>query len=412
MTSQISLVNSSSPNIVPTQKSLLKSFISNFTSDTFFAEIASLALYPADFSNNSSLVKADSIIEFLKKFLKDITITTSKHNFSNQMQIRRQTELITSILTVRESTPMIVSYDNIHKYINTPDLAAKRILTMAINGKKTSLEQFKEDLGVTINVINAYNELQLISNNLLLYDYLVDSVDQNTQSVFESIKTYRDLVINSYNDLSKLQILNKIDKSADYYVIKDKPSANVLSKSLVEYISDSYNFFKSGYELFDKYVDGFESASIHMISAPSNHGKSIFLINLLRNLIVHNLDDFEQDDAIVLVTLEDNIPKVIRRVSSIFGNCRYNTIKDLYRESSQQIRRNKKINVEVESIQNNVINIFTTILDDAIGKVTQFKVALVVKYCNENTFSPGDLSKFIDQIKVTDHVNAKMVVFD
>jgi hypothetical protein len=407
---QLSLV--SNANALTPQKSLLKSFISNFTSENFFSEIASLALFPADFGSNGSLMKSDSIIDYLRNFLKDIILTAQKYNFTNQVQIKRQSELINSILTVRESTPMIVSYDNIHQYITVPDLAAKKILKNALDNRINSLDIFKDELNTVINIINAYNEIKSISNNLLLYDYLIDSVDQNNQSVFESIKSYRDLVINSYNDLSKLQILNKLDKSTDYYVVKDEKTTRELSKSLVDYISDSYIFLKTGYELFDKFVDGFESASIHIVSAPSNHGKSIFLINLLRNIITYNIDEFEENDAIILLTLEDNIPKVVRRISSIFGNYKHNSIKDLYRESSHRIRENQKMSIDNQNLKDNIVNVFTSVLDSAIKVVTKFKVSLVIKYCSESTFSPGDLSKFVDQLRVTENLNTKMIVLD
>ena len=408
--SQLSLVGNTTTPV--SQKSLLKSFISNFTSETFFAEIVSLVLYPADFGNSATLMKSDSIIDYFRSFLKDIVLTATKYNFSNQIQIRRQTELISSILAVRESTPFVVSYDNISQYINVPDLAAKKVLQTAISNKITSLDNFKEGLSTTINIINAYNEIKSIASNLLLYDYLIDSVDQNTQSIFESIKSYRDLVINSYNDLSKLQILNKIDKATDYYVVKDEKTTKILTNALVDYVSSGYNFFKSGYELFDKHVEGFESASVHIVSAPSNHGKSIFLINLLRNVIMHNLEEFNENDAVVFLTLEDNIPKVIRRISSIFGNYKPGVIKELYRESNQRIKQGVKLDVDVKNIQESVSGIFTTILNAAIKDVTQFKLSIVIKHCSENTFSIGDLSKFVDQLRVTDNVNVKLIVMD
>ena len=258
MTTNLSLVSTASNPLH--QRSLLKSFISNFTSDTFFSEIVSIALYPADFGNSSSLLRSESIVEYIRSFLKDITQTVQKHNFTNQQQIKKQAGLVSSILTIRESSPAIMTYDNIYQYVVPPDLAGKKIINTAIQNKIVTLESFKENLNNIINIINAYNEIKSISSNLLLYDYLADSVEQSTHSIFESIKSYRDLVISSYNDLSKLQVLNKIDKASDYYVLKNKASTKSLSRSLVDYISDSYSFFKTGYELFDRYVDGFESA--------------------------------------------------------------------------------------------------------------------------------------------------------
>lgn len=393
------------------QKSLLKSFISNFTSDEFLSNIVSVALYPADFGKSGSILRSESIVDYLRVFLKDITTIVQQHNFSNQMQIKKQVGVVSSILTIRESST-IVNYENVHRYVNVSDLAAKKIINNAIQNKINSPDEFKEQLNTIINTINAYNEIKSISSNLSLYDYLVDRVDQNTSSIFESIKAYRDLVIRSYNDLSKLQILNKIDKQSDYYILKDEKTTNILSKALVDYISESYSFFRTGYELFDKYVDGFESASIHIVSAPSNHGKSIFLLNLLKNIITYNVADFEEGDGVLLLTLEDNISKVMRRISSIFGNYKHSVIRELYRESNTRIKELKKSGSDARQLKDNIVHIFDCISQKAIANVTQFKTSLVVKYCSENTFSPGDLSKFIDQLKVTEKINVKLVVLD
>lgn len=411
MSTSLQLVNTAQVSTTQ-QRSLSKSFTSNFITDAFLSELVTIALYPADFGSGSSLMKKESIIEYIKSFLKDLSMTVQKQNFSNQQQIKKQVGMISSILTIRESSSANINYDNIYSYISPPDLAGKKIINTAIQNKIETIEVFKENLSNIINTINCYNEIMSISNNLQLYDHLTDSIEQSTQSVFESIKAYRDLIITSYNDLSKLQILNKIDKQSDYYVLKNKESTKGLSRSLVEYISDSYSFFKTGYELFDKNVDGFESASIHIVSAPSNHGKSIFLINLLRNILTNNIDDFEEDSAVLLITLEDNIPKVTRRISSILGNCSHNVIKNLYREGSQRIRQAKNTNSDIKPLQESLCQIFDSVLIKAIDNVTQFKTSIVIKYCNENSFSPGDLSKFVDQLRVTDNLNVKLIVMD
>lgn len=406
----LSLVSSPTQNPLQ-QKSLLKSFIANFTSDTFFADIVSVALYPADFGTSNSILKSESIIEYIRSFLKDISQTVQKHNFATQQQVKKQAGMVSSILAIRESAaPM--TYETVYQYITPPDLAGKKIISTAIQNKIANVENFKENLNNIIKIINAYHELKSISSNLLLYDYLVDSVDQSQHSIFESMKSYRDLVISSYNDLSKLQILSKIDKSSDYHVLRDKESTHSLSKILSTYISDSYNFYKTGYELIDTCVHGLESSSVHIVTAPSNHGKSIFLINLLRNIILHNIEDFEEDSCVIFVTLEDNIPKLTRRISSIFGNCVQNTVGDLYREGSQRLRQLKKSNSDLRPLQENITKIFDGVLIKAIDNVTKFKTSIVLKYSSDNSFSPGDLSKFVDQLRVTEKLNVKLIVMD
>lgn len=410
MTTSLSLV--SSTNTSTQQRSLLKAFMSNFTSETFFSEIVSVALFPADFGNSGTILGTESIVDSIRNFLKDVIHTSQKYSFANYNQINKQAGLVTTVLTIRESSPTILSYDNVYNVISPPDLAAKKILTTALQNRIETIESFRDSLNNIINIINAYNEIKTISSNLLLYDYLTDSVGNSTQSIFESMKAYRDLVISSYNDLSKLQILNKIDTASDYFILKNKETTKMLSKTLSAYISDNYNFYKSGYELIDKHVHGLESSSVHIVTAPSNHGKSLFLVNLLRNIILNNIEEFEEGSAVVFVTLEDNIPKLTRRISSIFGNCKQEAIGDLYREGSQKIKQIKKSNGDLTSIQEQVTQIFDGVLIKAIDNVTQFKTSIVLKYSRENKFSVGDLSKFIEQLRVTENLNVKLVVLD
>ena len=93
---QTSLSLVSQPQNPTQQRSLLKSFISNFTSDIFFSDIVSVALYPADFGNSSGILQSQSIIEYIRSFLKDITQIVQKHNFSNQQQIKKQAGMVSS----------------------------------------------------------------------------------------------------------------------------------------------------------------------------------------------------------------------------------------------------------------------------------------------------------------------------
>ena len=392
---------------VQQQRSLLKSFIGNFTTDNFFSEIVAVSLYPSDFGNG----KTDSIVDYIRSFLKDITAITQKHNFSNQQQVRKQAAMVASILTIRESGA-VVNYNNVFNYVSVPDLAAKKIINLAIQNKIETMDSFKENLNNVVNIINCYNEIKSISSNLLLYDYLTDSVEQSSNSVFESIKSYRDLVISSYNDLSKLQILNKLDKSSDYHVLKNKETTKQLSKILSNYIATAFNSYKTGYELIDRCVYGLESSSVHIISAPSNHGKSIFLINLMRNVILNNIEDFQEDSCIIFVTLEDNIAKLSKRIASIFGNYNNNVIGDMYRESSAKIHQLQKSGSDITGIQNNIIKIFDGILIKAIDETTKFKTSIVLKYSSDNTFSAADLSKFIEQLRVTENLNTKLILVD
>ena len=63
-------------------------------------------------------------------------------------------------------------------------------------------------------------------------------------------------------------------------------------------------------------------------------------------------------------------------------------------------------------IKNRFTDIMNNVITTSIYSKTKDKVQLIVKHCNENVFSAGDLSKFIDAIKVERGVNVKMAIID
>ncbi len=54
---------------------------------------------------------------------------------------------------------------------------------------------------------------------------------------------------------------------------------------------------------------------------------------------------------------------------------------------------------------------FKNLLKSSLLKVTQGKCSLILKHCNENSFSPGDLGRFIDRLTVEGY-RTKMIFVD
>jgi replicative DNA helicase len=138
-----------------------------------------------------------------------------------------------------------------------------------------------------------------------MLDSFSEHVSKPDVNPFEATKLFKDNIIQMYGELSKLQTVHKLETERDFFIIKDKASIVDFSKTIVDYISSEYSFFKTGFKLFDKYVDGMESSSVHVFAATSNHGKSLFLVNLVRKIINKNLDNFSENDAVLYVTMED-----------------------------------------------------------------------------------------------------------
>jgi len=214
-----------------------------------------------------------------------------------------------------------------------------------------------------------------------------------------------------YNDLSKLQSVKKFENEKNYFIISDEQSVKSLSDDNFEYISTGYSFFNTGYKFIDESVDGFESNSVHVLAAPSNHGKSIFKVNLTKSIIKSN--DFDENDVILYVTLEDSIYKLNRRFCIIHGNYDSSIVKKLYKSSYQILSSdiNSDFNQMNSDIGKKIKSTFDNILKNSFSEIIESKANLILRHDRENVFSAGDLSKFIDRLKV-EGLNVRLVLID
>lgn len=385
----------------------IKAFLSNFVSDTFFQEIISICVYPSDFGI-SSTGNNETITQYIRNFLIDLDKTINNLKPGNIQNLKHSINMTKTILNVREYGNSILTIDNVQNHVPNLGVPQQNILLQIKKNPISDDKQFRKKLEKIIYNVQVYYEVCSISSGILEFDQFAEYALSNNVSSYEATKMYKEKVITLYNDLNKLQTLNKVESEKDYYVISDKKSVRELSETLVDYISNSYSSFKTGYSLIDDHLDGLESASLYLISAPSNHGKSIFMSNIFHQLISGNHSNFSSDDAVIFITLEDDIRKLTRRLCSIFGNFKQDTVKGMYLQGYECMNANDG--------NNEIKNRFTDIMDNVIlGSIyskTKDKVQLIVKHCNENVFSAGDLSKFIDTIKIEIGVNVKMAIID
>jgi hypothetical protein len=396
------LVNSGHKNL-----NTLNSFLTNFISDNFFKEIINVCLYPSNFSA-SAIGEANSTTNYLLNFLIDLDKTVSSLKVNNLAQLKNMIHMSKTVLNIREFGNTIIDINNVQQHLPNLDLPQQNLLNdIKINPVVRNEEDFRVHIDRLINNIQIYYEVCSISSGIIEFDQFLEYSSSNSVSVYEAASLYKERVIRLYNDLNKLQSLNKIENEKDYFIISNKESTKELSKNLVGYISSDYSSFKTGYDIVDDNVDGVESASFYLISAPSNHGKSIWMANIAHQIITENNTDFEENDAILVITLEDDIRKLVRRLCSIFGNYKQETIKYMYLQGYQCMKANN---------DNNIKNRFTEIMDNVIltslYSQTKGKVNLIVKHAPEGTFSAGDMSKFIDRIYVEHNIKVKMGIID
>ena len=386
----------------------LNSFLANFVSEDFFKEIINLCLYPSNFSASAVDGESNNITGFIKNFLIDLDKTASKLKVTNLNQLKNLIHMSKTVLNVREFGNTIIDINNIHQHLPNLDIPQQALLqSIQTNPIIVKEEDFRVHIDRLINNIQIYYEVCSISTGMMEFDQFLEYSKSNSVSVYEAATMYKERVIRLYNDLTKLQTLNKTENEKDYFIISDKQSTAELSKGLIEYISTGYSSFSTGFDIIDDNVDGVESASFYLISAPSNHGKSIWMANIAHKIITENINDYEPNDAILVITLEDDIRKLVRRLCSIFGNYQQTAIKHMYTQGYQCMKHN-----DDPSIKKRFEGIMENVLTTSLYSQTKGKVQLIVKHAPEGTFSAGDLSKFIDRIYVEHNVTVKLAVVD
>ena len=85
------------------QRTLLKAFISTFTSEEFMIDLARIILHPSEFGAFTS-EKSNSAIDYIKDFLKGLGETARKLQLPTAKNIQSQILVNTSLLTIRESS--------------------------------------------------------------------------------------------------------------------------------------------------------------------------------------------------------------------------------------------------------------------------------------------------------------------
>jgi replicative DNA helicase len=220
-----------------------------------------------------------------------------------------------------------------------------------------------------------------------------------------SIEKENELLGNANTDTN-----NKF-KNSGFFVANDESSDEILS----DFISAEYTVYKTGKVFWDGRIGGIESGSLVLLGAPSNHGKSIFLINLSKDLIENNLHLFNENDAILFVTLEDSKLKLTRRLLTIFGNYNFTHIKTLYNSLNALIQYTKTYHPELLSkTKQEVKNIFKELRGRAILNVTKGKVNFVIRDASNSSekYSVVDLMRDVEKLKNEYGLNVKLVIID
>jgi len=391
--------------------SVLSSFLNQFIKTDFLENIINVMLYQSDLNTANS--KTTDTIKFVNSFLKEVYSEVNQNSF-NIIGIPKNTilsiiKVVQQVVNLRSDISVhLLSYDTILQHFPKRDIIIDKTLRSVISNKLLDYKSFKDAFDSIVERIQFFNDFRPMKKSINDLGIFLQQSSNEETSIFSLSKSYKDIISNAYNDLINLKTLTKNEQIDDYVCIDDSESVKKVVSNLITFLESGYSFYKTGYPFIDGNILGIESSTMHLITGPSNHCKSIFMVNLARNMAINNPGLFETGDAIVYITLEDDIYKLIRRFMSIFGNTNGELIRQLFIKTNDAM---KNINSDKTFISSEVSKILTDLINKSIVNTKDQKCKIVIKHCNENTFSMSDARKFMDNLKLNG-INTKILLID
>jgi len=392
------------PTQAVTNVGLRDTIFFKMASEDFFIRIIRSSLYQSDFDTIGVDMSENSDLAVLfKGFIKNIQKEIKRRNHPNisKQRLISFMDLTTQILNLKtDISTKLLTYENAPTHFTNIDPYILGVLNKICNNCINTDEEFQASIDYITHTIEIYNEMLTIDNVLVDLDKLCISAQHDDFSILNVAQEYRETVLNAYNSLSSLTTISTNDTLSDFLTFKDEASIQTAISEIRTFLAVSYNHYITGYDIFDNHVDGLESSSVHIIAVPSNHAKSIFMLNVARNLIKHNLNTFDEGDCIVFITLEDDIHKLLRRIISVFGGYDTTVVKELFTELSNYFQGENKRDKINTGGSNPGTKILSDVLNKALVNTTGGKVSFIIKHCNENTFSMQDCTRFLDKLKM------------
>lgn len=377
--------------------SLELGFLNQFVNQEFIEDIINVAIYQADidtFGQRTNRFSSMSQIEmFLTDTLKDLNKLRKVNSLGTYpiQVIKSNIVFAKRIIDLRGTiSNNLLTYDTILNNFQNIDAQTLNLVKRVIDNQIRSVDEYKTKLSTILSKIQIGNEIKSIKTGLTLLDSVRNNLNQRNCQILDSVIEFRNAIDVMSGELNKLRSINVSESLSNSIIIggSDYKPDNI-TNNIITYLSNGYAFYKSGYELIDNCVGGIEAANLHLICGPSNNAKSIFMINLLRLMILNNRNEFEPNDIVLYITLEDDIYKLLRRFGAILGNTEQSVLKYLY-VSLASLLKNKDLKQEeqngtltrIRSLLNNFIN---NSLYESVGKFAPFDLKHYREQITPNT---------------------------
>jgi replicative DNA helicase len=354
----------------------------------------------------------------------NITYLEQYKKFLNS--IKKKIDVITELIRLKHNLiePDLI-YDEISEKAERilPILNITSIDNLLVEDNDDNNDEYFKKVENKIKQLNIkWTELKTVLDTLMEYETLVTKISigqENNESLSELIKQISEYVHKTSIELTKIYVSDDLGATNQNKKLFERLSLiqatdDYIIDELNSYINQSFVSFDTGLTIFDNRLNGIESGAVYLIAAPTNHGKTLFLIQTLYSLIASNINHFNEKDAILFVTLEDSNIKVLNRIYSVFGNYQYKHLVQLqknFKILSEYVKN--KHPEKIGEFNELVKDVYAYIKERSIDKVTKGKVEIFVQDAREkkNEYSVVDIITTIEQLKTLGY-NVRAIFID
>ena len=379
---------------------LIKPYLSN----SFIKKIINIGLYNVDFigynTSTSGTSVPDKILNFISNLKNDVLLETidsiSKSKVSNQLDVCYD---IFKIKT--DSSSKLLTYDSaIENYFKNREQYVISLLKDVRIKPIQNIETFRLEVDDLLKNIQLYTEIQglkkFVTNMNNIFESLSDEKNINQLSFIQDCK---EIITDANNAVNKIKSIDKDESKVTSLEFFDDESYMNATNYMLDHIKKGFRLYKTGYSYIDDNIGGVESGKVFMLAAPSNNGKSLMGVNLLKRLIKNNHEIIKPTDVFLFITLEDHLFNLMRRIISIFGSNSSKLVRNIYEKSSGIFQDDKfdddyknKVDYETKIFVNNT-------LKDAIKNVTKNNCRVRIISASENSYSMSNIEEIYNEYK-------------
>ena len=303
---------------VASNDSLLISFLNQFVNQEFLEDIVNVSLYHADLNAFNQKQSQMSTLDRIKLFLNEINQDIDRLKRVNSLGnypikvIKLNIQFAKRVIELRNTVGQkLLTYDTLENSFAKNEIQILSMIKRVKDTRIKNIDEFKDKLQIILNKIQIGDEIRSIKASIIALDEVKTSLNSSNVQVLDALCSYRNAIDSANADLTKLKSVNLSESLSNSITIGDSESIDVAVDNLVQYLSSGYAFFKTGYDIIDDNIGGIEAGNLHLICGPSNNAKSIFMINLLYKMAEMNKHEFDGNDIIIYITLEDKLIAVL-----------------------------------------------------------------------------------------------------